>query len=142
MIKPVLGPIDSHARALAKAVSWRVIGTLDTFLWSYLITGHPMAAGAIASMETVTKVVLYYLHERIWRVIRLSPSSRWRSLIKSFTWRFVGSLDTFILSWIVTHRLRYAVSIASVEALTKIGLYFVHERVWRRVAWGRLDTPA
>lgn len=139
MITPVLGPIDSHARALAKAVSWRVIGTLDTFLWSYLITGHPMAAGAIASMETVTKIVLYYLHERVWRVVRLAPSSRWRSLIKSFTWRFVGSLDTFILSWIVTHRLRYAVSIASVEALTKIVLYFVHERVWRRVAWGRLN---
>lgn len=139
MIQPVLGPIDSHARALAKAVSWRVIGTLDTFLWSYLITGHPMAAGAIASMETVTKVVLYYLHERVWRAIRLAPSSRWRSLTKSITWRLVGSLDTFILSWIVTHRLRYAVSIASVEALTKIGLYFVHERVWRRVAWGRLN---
>ncbi len=139
MITPVLGPIDSHARALAKAVSWRVIGTLDTFLWSYLITGHPMAAGAIASMETVTKIVLYYLHERVWRIVRLAPSSRWRSLIKSFTWRFVGSLDTFILSWIVTHRLRYAVSIASVEALTKIVLYFVHERVWRRVAWGRLN---
>ena len=63
----------------------------------------------------------------------------WRSLIKSVTWRLVGSLDTFILSWIVTRRLRYAVSIASVEALTKIVLYFVHERVWRRVAWGRLD---
>ena len=139
MIQPVLGPIDSHARALAKAVSWRTIGTLDTFLWSYLITGHPMAAGAIASMETVTKIVLYYLHERVWRVIRLAPSSRWRSLIKSLTWRLVGSLDTFILSWLVTRRLRYAVSIASVEALTKIVLYFVHERVWRRVAWGRLD---
>lgn len=139
MTTPVLGHIDSHARALAKAVSWRVIGTLDTFLWSYLITGHPMAAGAIASMETVTKIVLFYIHERIWRLIQMAPSSRWRSLIKSFTWRFVGSLDTFILSWLVTHRLRYAVSIASVEALTKIALYFVHERVWRRVAWGRLN---
>ena len=139
MTTPVLGHIDSHGRALAKAVSWRVIGTLDTFLWSYLITGHPMAAGAIASMETVTKIVLFYVHERIWRLIQMAPSSRWRSLIKSFTWRFVGSLDTFILSWLVTHRLRYAVSIASVEALTKIALYFVHERVWRRVAWGRLN---
>ncbi|MDP1629975.1 MAG: DUF2061 domain-containing protein [Caulobacter sp.] len=142
MIKPVLGPIDSHARALTKAVSWRVIGTLDTFLWSYLITGHPMAAGAIASLETVTKVVLYYLHERLWRVIRLNPDSRWRSLIKAVTWRLLGSLDTFLLSWLVTRRLSYAVSIASVEALTKIGLYFVHERVWRRVAWGRFDQPA
>ena len=139
---PVLGRADSHARALAKAVSWRAIGTADTFLWSWLITGHPVAAGTIASLETMTKIALYYLHERVWRLLRFSPNARWRSLVKAVSWRVVGSLDTFILSLLVTGNAKYAVSIASVEALTKIALYYVHERVWRRVAWGRLnETP-
>jgi uncharacterized membrane protein len=40
---------------------------------------------------------------------------------------------------IFTHNATYAVSIASAEALTKIALYYVHERVWRRVRWGRLQ---
>ncbi|MEO6339208.1 MAG: DUF2061 domain-containing protein [Caulobacteraceae bacterium] len=138
----VLGSRDSHARALAKAVTWRAIGTTDTFLWSWLVTGHPVAAGTIASLETLTKIVLFYLHERAWRLFRFSPNARWRSFVKSISWRVIGSLDTFILSLLVTGNAKYAVSIASVEALTKIVLYYIHERVWRRVSWGRLDeTP-
>ena len=136
----VLGSPDSHARALAKAVTWRAIGTADTFLWSWLITGHPVAAGTIASLETLTKIALYYVHERVWRLLRFSPNARWRSLVKAVSWRLVGSMDTFILSLLVTGNARYAISIASVEALTKIALYYIHERIWRQVAWGRLEA--
>lgn len=134
------GRPDSHFRALTKAVTWRIIGTLDTFLWSWLITGHPVDAGAIASLETVTKIILYYLHERVWRLAPMDPHSHARSLSKAITWRIAGSLDTFVLSLIVTGKLKYAISIASVEALTKIVLYYVHERAWRRIAWGRLES--
>ena len=134
--------VDSHARALVKGVSWRVIGTLDTFIWSWLITHEPVKAGAIASLETFTKIALYYVHERIWRVLKFAPDSHIRSLAKAVSWRVVGSTDTFILSMIVTGNAKYAVSIASVEALTKIALYYVHERGWRKVRWGRLEARA
>jgi uncharacterized membrane protein len=130
--------VDSHVRAVAKGVTWRVIGTLDTFLWSWLITHQPVAAGAIASTEVFTKIGLFYLHERLWRVIRFAPNSHLRSLAKAISWRVVGSADTFILSLIFTGSGKYAISIASAEALTKIALYYGHERVWRRVRWGRL----
>jgi uncharacterized membrane protein len=133
------GGTESHQRAVVKALSWRVIGTLDTFLWSWLITHQPVAAGAIASFETMTKVALYYLHERAWRLIRQSPNARLRSLAKAVSWRLVGSLDTFILTLLVTGKLKYAVSIAGAEAVTKIILYYLHERAWRQVPWGRLD---
>ncbi len=131
---------DGHARAIAKAFTWRVIGTLDTFVWSWLITGHAGSAGAIASLETFTKIILYYVHERIWRLFNFAPNARIRSLIKSFSWRAVGSLDTFLLSLLVTGSAKYAFSIASIEAITKIVLYYVHERVWRLVSWGRLEA--
>ncbi len=130
--------VDSHARAVAKGVTWRIIGTLDTFLWSWLITHEPIKAGSIASTEIFTKIGLFYLHERVWRVLKFAPNSHARSLVKAVSWRFVGSLDTFILSMIFTGNAKYAVSIASAEALTKIALYYAHERVWRRVRWGRL----
>lgn len=131
---------DGHARAIAKAFTWRAIGTLDTFLWSWLVTGHVGSAGAIASLETFTKILLYYLHERIWRSLNLAPNSRSRSFIKSISWRAVGSADTFILSLLITGSAKYAVSIASIEAITKIALYYIHERVWRTVSWGRLEA--
>lgn len=132
--------LDSHGRAVTKAVTWRAIGTADTFVWSWLITHEPVHAGAIASMEVVTKIFLYYVHERLWRLLKLAPDSHLRSWIKAVSWRFVGSLDTTILSFLVTGNLKYAVSIAGAEAVTKIVLYYVHERVWRMIRWGRLET--
>lgn len=57
---------EAHSRSLAKAISWRILGSLDTFLLSYLFTSSIKAAGAIASTEVLTKMLLYYLHERAW----------------------------------------------------------------------------
>jgi uncharacterized membrane protein len=134
--------VDGHARALAKGVSWRIIGTLDTFIWSLLITKQAFSAGSIASLETITKIALFYGHERAWRLIRWAPDSHLRSIIKAVSWRLVGSLDTFMLSLLVTGSAKYAISIATAEALTKIILYYLHERAWRLVRWGRLEAPA
>ena len=124
----------ARARALAKAISWRAIGSLDTFVWSWLITGHAGAAGAIASIETVTKIGLYYGHERLWRAAPWAVNAHSRSLTKAVAWRLLAGLDTFVLSWLVTGNAKFAVSILSIEALTKIGLYYLHERAWLWVA--------
>lgn len=57
---------ESHRRSVAKAISWRILGSLDTMLLAYLFTGNMVVAGSIATTESVTKIVLYYLHERAW----------------------------------------------------------------------------
>ena len=62
----LFGGREAHSRSLAKAISWRVLGSIDTFLLSWFFTGSPGAAGAIASTEVLTKMVLYYFHERAW----------------------------------------------------------------------------
>lgn len=53
-------------RHVAKALSWRAVGTLDTVLLSWFITGDPVVGLSIGFFETVTKTVLYYIHERAW----------------------------------------------------------------------------
>lgn len=60
---------ESSIRSLVKAISWRLTGTLDTFIISWVITGHAIMAGSIASVEIVTKLVLFWLHERGWNKI-------------------------------------------------------------------------
>jgi len=60
---------DSHVRSVAKAVSWRATGSLDTFLLGWLITGNTKVAGSIAATEIVTKIALYYAHERAWTLV-------------------------------------------------------------------------
>ena len=57
---------ETHARSVMKAISWRTLGTLDTFAISWFMTGRPEIAGSIAGIEIVTKIAWYYLHERIW----------------------------------------------------------------------------
>jgi uncharacterized membrane protein len=57
---------ETHSRSLVKAASWRLLGSIDTFLLSWFFTGNPKAAGAIASTEVITKILLYYFHERVW----------------------------------------------------------------------------
>lgn len=60
---------EARSRSLAKAVSWRITGTIDTFIISFFITGHAVLAGSIAGTELLTKVLLYYFHERVWAAI-------------------------------------------------------------------------
>lgn len=56
-------------RSVAKTVSWRTVGTLDTIIISYFITGDLTMAASIGSIELFTKMVLYYFHERAWNKI-------------------------------------------------------------------------
>ena len=60
---------ESSARSLVKAVSWRTLGSIDTFILSYIFTKDVKAAGAIASTEVITKIALYFVHERVWAQI-------------------------------------------------------------------------
>lgn len=57
---------DKPVKSLLKSVSWRVVGTLDTMLISYFITGKVTFAVSIGSVEVITKTILYYFHERVW----------------------------------------------------------------------------
>ncbi|MGF1564668.1 MAG: DUF2061 domain-containing protein [Flavobacteriales bacterium] len=56
----------SRSVSAAKAVSWRIVGTLDTMVISWLVTGKLTLALTIGGMEVISKMVLYYLHERAW----------------------------------------------------------------------------
>ena len=53
-------------RSLLKAISWRIVGTLDTMALGWIITGDPIMGLKIGTLELFTKFILYYIHERIW----------------------------------------------------------------------------
>ena len=60
---------ETHTRSVIKAISWRTLGTLDTFAISWFLTGKVEIAGLIAALEILTKIFWYYLHERVWAAI-------------------------------------------------------------------------
>ncbi|MFD0842339.1 DUF2061 domain-containing protein [Flaviramulus multivorans] len=60
-----------------------------------------------------------------------------RSIAKTISWRIVGTLDTVLISWLITGTLALAFSIGLVELVTKMVLYFFHERAWNNIKWGK-----
>ena len=57
---------DKPIKSIIKSLSWRIVGTLDTMVISYFITGKITVAVSIGSVEVITKTILYYFHERLW----------------------------------------------------------------------------
>jgi len=63
-----------------------------------------------------------------------------RHIAKTITWRIVGTIDTIILSWIITGQLKMGLAIGGVEVITKMILYFFHERIWYKYSKFGLKT--
>lgn len=57
-------------RLVVKTISWRTVGTLDTIIVSYFVTGNLVMAASIGSIEVITKMILYYFHERAWNRLK------------------------------------------------------------------------
>lgn len=132
---------SSHKRHIAKTITWRVIGTLDTILLAWLISGDPLTGLKIGFAEVITKMVLYYIHERLWfkgefSVLSGKWTSRKRHIAKTISWRIVGTMDTMLLAWVITGNPLTGVKIGLAEVVTKMILYYLHERTWYRIDFG------
>lgn len=126
---------SSYKRHILKTITWRIVGTLDTFILSWIITGNTITGLKISGAELVTKMVLYYFHERTWFKIKV-PNSQKRHLLKTITWRVIGTTDTILLAWIITGNPLTGFSIGAVEIISKMILYYLHERIWYKFNFG------
>jgi len=69
--------------------------------------------------------------------------SKRRSVLKAVSWRVTGTIDTFVISFLITGTIKMAASISLVEIATKMTLYFFHERLWNKINYGRIaEKPA
>ena len=59
-----------------------------------------------------------------------------RHLFKTITWRVVGTLDTMILGWLISGNFKIGLTIGVFEVITKMILYFLHERLWYKYDFG------
>ncbi len=64
-----------------------------------------------------------------------NPSVK-RHILKTITWRIVGTIDTIVIGWIITGNFEFGLKIGGIEIITKMTLYFIHERIWYRINFG------
>ena len=124
-----------YNRPLAKTVTWRLVGTLDTVILAWLITSDSAASLNIGLAEMLTKMTLYYFHERLWARIPLHEGRR-KHLFKAVSWRLIGTFDTMMLAWIISGSPLVGFKIGLAEVLSKLVLYYLHERAWWYLAPG------
>ena len=142
-----LKPRLEKKRHIAKTITWRTVGSLDTWLISWFLVYYfgenpeqaTEAASYITGLELITKTIFYYFHERIWYGLNwITDNQKLRHIIKTISWRLVGAVDTILLVFIVYYYLfntteeasKVALSIFSIELITKMILYYFHERIW------------
>lgn len=134
----------SRKRHIAKTITWRIFGTADTIILSWIISGNPFTGIQIGVFEVVTKMTLYYFHERVWFKVNLKKNgkvleSRKRHIAKTVTWRLVGTLDTITIAWLITGDPLTGLKIGFAEVITKMLLYYLHERLWYKFNFGLAD---
>jgi uncharacterized membrane protein len=122
-------------RHLAKTLSWRFIGTIDTMILSWFISGDLTIGLKIGAFEVITKMILYYVHERLWFKSKIENKNK-RHLIKTFSWRAIGTVDTILLGWLITGNPLTGLKIGGIEVFSKMLLYFIHEKLWYRINYG------
>lgn len=64
----------ARKRHVMKTVTWRIVGTIDTVLLGWLVTGSPTVGLSIGGLELITKMLLYYMHERVWYKFKFGVS--------------------------------------------------------------------
>ena len=104
-------------RHLAKSISWRFIGTVDTFVFSWIITGDISEGLNLSGITTIT-------------------NSNKRHLIKTFSWRGIGTIDTILFGWLITGNPLTGLKIGGIEMLSKMLLYYGHEKLWYKINYG------
>lgn len=126
---------NSHKRHIAKAITWRLVGTIDTIILSWIISGNPVFGLKIGALEVVSKTILYYFHERVWYQTNVNNPNK-RHMYKTVTWRMVGSIDTIIIGYLVTGNAIIGLKIGFFEVATKLILYYLHEKIWYKSNFG------
>ena len=122
-------------RHILKSFSWRFIGSLDTFIFAWIITRDFNEGINLSVITTFTKLVWYYFHERIWFKSSIVDSNK-RHVAKTFTWRGIGTLDTVLFGWLLTGSPLTGLKIGGLETFSKMLLYYGHEKFWYKINYG------
>ena len=122
-------------RHIAKSLTWRFIGTIDTLVFTWLITGDLSEGLSISGITIFTKLLWYYMHERLWVNSSITDSNK-RHILKTLTWRGIGTLDTVLFGWLITGNPFTGLKIGGIETVSKMLLYFGHEKLWYKINYG------
>lgn len=138
---------ETHSRTLCKTVVYRILSVVAIILLSLAFGASDAVAGVLGLGAVVLGTVAYYIHDRVWLRFNWLTSdnseSRWRSLIKSITYRLIAMGIAFALAkMFLTSNTSTAAVFTVVQMAINFVLFFAVERVFNLLAWGKVNHHA
>ena len=135
---------ETHIRTVTKTVVYRVLSVIAIILLSLAFGASDAVAGALGLGAVVLGTIAYYIHDRVWlRFAWLTSDnseSRLRSLIKSVTYRLIAMGLAFAMAKLfLTSSNSAAAAFTIAQMAINFVLFFVVERVFNLIAWGKVD---
>ena len=93
---------------------------------------------SILGVDFFSKLFIYYMHERLWFKSSIKKANQ-RHFLKTFSWRVVASITTLIIAFVVSGNLLTGFKIGIAETVTKMILYYLHEKVWYKISYGLIE---
>lgn len=136
---------DKHLRSLVKALTWRITGTVTLISITYLATEDFDISLFLGGVDIISNIILYYLHERIWAFVDWGKTiatlmgfeDKKRSLTKTISWRILATPYLIIVFYFFTGKPVLATGIAVMDLMANLIEYYIHERIWNKIAWGK-----
>jgi uncharacterized membrane protein len=137
---------EQHKRTIVKAISWRVLLTISHFVNGFIITGSLASAAAIAGWSAVINTGLYWLHERGWNWFQWNrkpadglffTDGQPRTVTKMITWRIIVNFTNFLIPYFMTGSFGKAAAFFTIAVFVNMALFYIHDRLWNRVTWGK-----
>ncbi|CAB1118381.1 unnamed protein product [Ectocarpus sp. CCAP 1310/34] len=144
-LRPALVYGESAARSFVKALVWRLTAGVVTLVSGLVFSGSLATAMSIVGSDFVTKSGFMFAGERLWNKVKWgqdkSGDSTKRSLAKAVLWRVFAASNTLICGVFLAKDLSVASKIAGTDTLFKTALFFLNERAWTKIDWGKEYEP-
>ncbi|CAM9457517.1 unnamed protein product [Ectocarpus sp. 6 AP-2014] len=144
-LRPALVYGESTTRSFVKALVWRLTAGVVTLVSGLVFSGSLATAMSIVGSDFVTKSGFMFAGERLWNKVKWgqdkSGDSTKRSLAKAVLWRVFAASNTLICGVFLAKDLSVASKIAGTDTVFKTALFFLNERAWTKISWGKEYEP-
>jgi uncharacterized membrane protein len=137
---------ETHLRTISKALTWRVLLTASHILNGWFVTGSWATGLKLAGAALIVNSILYWMHERIWNralwnrrddlALRFQEGNP-RSLSKMITWRVTMIFSLTFIGYVTTGDWAMSATFMSIAVIGNMAIYWLHERAWNRMRWGK-----
>lgn len=138
--------IENNLRTIIKTISWRVLLTVSHIINGFIVSGSIIVGLKIAGWSLIINSCLYWIHERLWNYVQWNKKPKDgkffkdghpRTTTKMITWRIIVNFSNFFIPYFMTGSWGQAGAFFTIAVIVNMTLFYVHERVWNIIKWGK-----